>query len=156
MPQEEPGKLAAASRFGADVTVDYSQPGWVAQVKSATACRGVDVVLDATGGTTGGRALEIAVNGSGRIGAHGYTSGAWTTIDTRQLVRRGLTVTGALGVALAQPQAEQRADAEHALQAAHAGHLLPHIHATYPLAQAAQAHADLEQRRTTGALLLTP
>jgi NADPH:quinone reductase len=72
------GKLAAATRFGADITVDYSQPGWVGQVKSATVGRGVDVVLDATGGTTGEQALEIAVNGSGHIGVYGYTSGTWT------------------------------------------------------------------------------
>jgi NADPH2:quinone reductase len=148
------GKLAAASRFGADVTVDYSKPGWVDQVKSATG--GVDVVLDAAGGTTGEHALQAAVTGSGRIGVYGYTSGAWATIDTRQLVRHGLTVTGALGVALAKPQAEQRADAEQALQAARAGRLVPHIHATYPLAHAARAHADLEQRRTTGTVLLRP
>jgi hypothetical protein len=51
-------------------------------------------VLDAVGGTIGGQALDAAVDGSGRNGAYGFTSGVWTTIATQQLSGRGLTVRG--------------------------------------------------------------
>lgn len=70
------------------------------------------------------------------------------------LSRRGLTVMGALGIAFAKPLSEQRAEAEHALQAAAAGRLRPRIHATFPLECAADAHAELERRRNVGAILL--
>lgn len=147
-------KLAAASRFGADITVDYDQPEWVDQVKAATDGRGVDVVLDAIGGTIGRQAFDAAADGSGRLGVYGFTSGTWTTFDTQQLARRGLTVVGPLGIVLAKPRAERRADAEHALYAASTGSLAPRIHETYPLEQAAKAHAELEERRNIGAIML--
>jgi NADPH2:quinone reductase len=148
--------VAAASRFGADTAVDYSEPDWVDQVMAATGGRGADVVLDAIGGTIGAQALDAVRNGSGRIGIYGFTSGSWTALDAFQLGRRGLTVVGALGIAFAKPTAEQRADAEQALQAASAGQLLPHIHGIYPLEQAAEAQSALGERGTIGAVLLRP
>jgi NADPH2:quinone reductase len=61
---------------------------------------------------------------------------------------------GALGMAFAKPLSEQRAEAEQALEAAAAGRLRPRIHATFPLARAADAHAELEARRNIGAIFL--
>lgn len=151
-----PGKLAAAAGAGADVTVDYGGPGWVSEVRAATDGRGADVVLDAIGGTVGEQALEATAEGGGRFGVYGFASGTWVPLDTRSLVRRGLSVVAPLGIAFAKPAAEQRADAERALDAAAAGDLTPRVHATYPLEQAPQAHADLEERRSIGAVLLTP
>jgi NADPH2:quinone reductase len=151
-----PGKLAAAAGAGADVTVDYGGPGWVTEVRAATDGRGADVVLDAIGGTVGEQALEATAEGGGRFGVYGFASGTWVPLDTRSLVRRGLSVVAPLGIAFAKPAAEQRADAERALDAAAAGDLTPRVHATYPLEQAPQAHADLEERRSIGAVLLTP
>lgn len=147
-----PEKVAAV--LGADAVVDYRGPGWVAQVRAATGGRGASVVLDAIGGTVGAQAVEAAADGSGRVGLYGFASGAWTPIDIGQVSRRGLTVTGALGMAFAKSAAEQRSDTEHALRAAADGRLTPRIHATYPLEHAARAHADLEERRTIGAVVL--
>jgi NADPH2:quinone reductase len=149
-------KAAAASAFGADVAVDYRRPGWVAEVRAATGGRGASVVLDAIGGTTGGQAVEAAADGTGRVGLYGLASGSWTTVGTPELSRRGLTLTGALGVALARPEAEQRAHTEQALNAAASGRLVPRIHAAHPLEHAARAHGDLEGRRTIGAVVLIP
>ena len=151
-----PGKLAAAAGSGADVTVDYGGPDWVAEVKAATDGRGADVVLDAIGGTVGEQALEATADGGGRFGVYGFASGAWVPLDTGRLVRRGLSVIAPLAIAFARPAAEQRADAERALDAAAAGDLVPRIHAAYPLEQAPEAHADLEERRSIGAVLLRP
>lgn len=151
-----PDKLAAAAEFGADVTVDYSTPDWVTRVQKATDGRGVDVILDAIGGDIGEQALQAAADGCGRIGVYGFASGTWLPLDARQIAQRGLSVSGPLGSTFAKPLADQRADAEQALDAAATGDLLPRIHATYPLERARDAHTDLEQRRTIGAILLTP
>jgi NADPH2:quinone reductase len=113
-------------------------------------------VLDAIGGRVGGQAFEAAADGSGRIGLYGFASGGWSPIEPGELSRRGLTVTGALGAAFARSAADQRADAEEALRAAAGGRLVPRVHAAHPLGDAARAHADLEGRRTIGAVVLTP
>jgi NADPH2:quinone reductase len=151
-----PGKLAAAAGSGADVTVDYGGPGWVAEVRAATDGRGADVVLDAIGGTVGEQALEATAENGGRFGVYGFASGTWARLDTGRLVRRGLSVIAPLAIAFAKPAAEQRTEAERALDAAAAGDLVPRIHATYPLERAPEAHADLEERRSIGAVLLRP
>ncbi|MCP2342281.1 zinc-binding dehydrogenase [Actinomadura rupiterrae] len=150
------GKLAIAADLGAAVTVDYSASGWVDEVKDATGGRGVDVVLDAIGGDLGEQAGQTAADGAGRIGVYGFASGTWLPLDTLQIVQRGLTVVGPLGITFAKPLADQRADTEQALAAAAAGDLVPRVHATYPLDRAVDAHHDLEQRRNHGAILLTP
>jgi len=149
-------KADAAREFGADLAVDYSGGDWANQIKEATGGRGVDVVLDAVGGAVGAQAFDAAADGGGRIGVYGFTSGEWTSLDAFVLGRRGLSVIGALGIAFAKPATEQHADAEQALEATATGRLTARIHATYRLEQAAQAHADLEERRTIGAVLLRP
>lgn len=148
----DPDKLAATT---ADITVTYDDPDWPDHIKKATGGHGADLVLDAIGGTIGEQALQ-AVTDTGRVGIYGFASGTWTPLDARQITQRGLTVTGPLGIVFAKPPAEQRADTQQALDATHSGDLTPRLHAVYPLEQAHRAHTDLEQRRNTGAILLTP
>jgi NADPH2:quinone reductase len=149
-------KLAMASRLGADVAIDYSEDNWVEQVRDATGGQGVDVVLDAIGGTIGRQAFEALANGRGRLGIYGFSSGTYTQIETPQLTRRGLTVIGPLGIIFAMPASEQRSYAVSALAEAAAGQLTPIIGQTYPLERAAEAHAVLEARQTIGNVLLLP
>jgi NADPH:quinone reductase len=134
-----PAKLEAVTKFGADVAVDYRRDGWVEQAGTAS------VVLDAIGGKVGEQAFEVATD---RVGIYGYASGTWPALDSAAIGERGLTVTGVLGPLRRRSLAEQRADMGQALT------LKPAIHAVYPLADAARAHADLEQRRNIGAVLL--
>lgn len=84
------------------------------------------------------------------------SSGTYTQIETRELTRRGLTIIGPLGIMFAKPEQELRTYAETALSEAAAGRLVPIIGQTYPLARAADAHAALEARETTGNVLLIP
>ncbi|WP_345677123.1 zinc-binding dehydrogenase [Yinghuangia aomiensis] len=149
-------KALAAASFGADTVVDYSDGDWVGQVRAATDNRGVDVVLDAIGGTVGAQALDAAADGLGRIGIYGFASGSWTKLNAYTIGRRGLTVVGPLGIAFAQPEATQHAAAEQALRHAAAGELAARIHAFYALEQAAAAHTAIENRQTVGAVLLRP
>jgi NADPH2:quinone reductase len=148
-------KLAVAAAAGADVVVDYGQSDWVARTMSATDGRGADVVLDAIGGHLGEQALQC-VSAGGRFGVYGFASGTWLPVDVRLVAERGLSVVGPLGITFAKPIPEQRADADRALNAAADGTLRPRVHAIYPLARVIEAHAEIEQRRTVGAVLLTP
>jgi len=68
----------------------------------------------------------------------------------------GQGVVGALGVVWANPVTEKRAGVEGALKPASSGELTPRIHRGRPPERADDAHADLEARRTIGAVLLHP
>ena len=149
-----PQKAAAAARFGADVVIDYHDADWVSQVKQATGDIGADVVLDAIGGDIGAQALEATANGGGRFGLYGFTSGTWVQLDAHQIGRRGITVVGALGSTFAKPLNQQRRDAEQALKAAADGELVPHIHQSFALERAAEAHAVVESRSSVGGVLI--
>jgi NADPH:quinone reductase len=148
-------KLPAVADFGADHQVDYTLPGWPDRVRALTGGRGATLVLDAVGGETAASALAAAADGAGRVGLYGYASGSWPALDVQAIARRGLTLSGPLGMVIRKPDAEQRADAEQALTAAARGDLTPRIHARYPLGQAWAAHRELEQRRSVGAVVLT-
>lgn len=149
-----PGKLTAVTEFGADHAIDYSVAAWPDQVRELTGGRGADLVLDAVGGETAESALAAAADGGGRIGLYGFASGQWPALDPQTLSRRGLTVSGPLGVVFRKPEAEQRDDARQALAAAARGELVPRIHARFPLERAADAHRELEGRRSVGAIVL--
>ncbi|WP_377272157.1 zinc-binding dehydrogenase [Peterkaempfera sp. SMS 1(5)a] len=149
-------KLDLAARLGAAVVVDYGLPDWVDRVRAATGGRGADVVLDAIGGELGGQAARAAAGGTGRLGVYGFTSGTWTDLGSSELTRRGVTGSRPLTTVFQQPAEVQRARSERALAEAAAGRLLPVVDRSFPLEHAAQAHHRLEQRRSTGAVLLTP
>jgi NADPH:quinone reductase len=149
-------KLDAITELGADMTVDYTQADWVAAVKDMTGGRGADVVVDAIGGIVGDAALDAIVAGTGRFGLYGLASGSWVSLDAERIARRGLTVMAPLGITFAKAAHEQRTDSASALAAAVRGNLTARIHAMYPLERSADAHADLEQRRNVGAVVLKP
>lgn len=148
-------KLTAVTEFGADHAIDYSATGWPDQVRELTGGCGADLVLDAVGGETATSALAATAAGGGRIGLYGFASGTWPVLDAQTIGRRGLTVSGPLGVVFRKSGAEQRDDAEQALAAAARGELTPRIHARFPLERAADAHRELEGRRSVGAIVLT-
>jgi NADPH2:quinone reductase len=147
-------KCSAVSDFGANHVLDYTANGWSDRVRDLTDGRGADLVLDAVGGEVAEQAILAAADGGGRIGLYGYASGTWPAVDVQAIGRRGLTVSGPLGIVIRKADAEQRDDALQALAAAARGELTPRIHARFPLKQAAQAHRELEQRRSVGAVVL--
>ncbi|HJP72667.1 MAG TPA: zinc-binding dehydrogenase [Pseudonocardiaceae bacterium] len=148
-------KLDAVTKFGADHAIDYGRTGWADQVRELTSGRGATLVLDSVGGDTTTAALAATADGEGRIGVYGYASGDWPALDVKTIARRGLTFSGPLGTVLRKSDAEKRDDADQALAAAARGELTPRIHARFPLAQAANAHRELESRRSVGAIVLT-
>ncbi|WP_218156720.1 zinc-binding dehydrogenase [Amycolatopsis saalfeldensis] len=148
-------KLTAVSEFGADHAVGYGAAGWAEQVRELTGGRGVTLALDAVGGRTTVSALAAIADGEGRLGLYGYASGDWPPLPVEAITRRGLTLSGPLGTVIRKPDADQRDDAGQALAAAARGELVPRIHARFELERAAEAHRELETRRSVGALVLT-
>ena len=148
-------KLGAVTEFGADHAIDYAADDWPDQVRELTGGRGADLVLDAVGGRTAAHALAAAADGGGRVGLYGFASGEWAALDAQTIGRRGLTVSGPLGILIRESDAVQRDDAEQVLAAAARGELTPRVHARFPLEHAADAHRELQERRSVGAIVLT-
>ncbi|MFC4123113.1 zinc-binding dehydrogenase [Nonomuraea zeae] len=146
-------KLAVARGLGAEAAVDYGRPGWGKQVWEATGGTGPDVVFDGVGGRIGREAFEVTARG-GRFSVHGASSGRATTIEPEEAARRGVTVLGL--EQLAGLGADPRGRTETALAAAAAGRIRPVIGRTFPLEQAADAHAAMEARAVPGKTLLLP
>lgn len=144
-------KLALARESGADVTVDYSAPDWVDQVREATGGAGVSVVFDGVGGGLGRAAFELTARG-GRVSTHGAPSGAFAAIDSEEAARREVTVTG-IDRAQFTPEVSRQL-VERALDGALAGRLRPVVGQTFPLAEAAAAHTRIEAREAVGKTLL--
>jgi len=146
-------KLRIAGDLGADVLVDYTEPAWAQHVRDATGGRGVDVVFESVGGGVGTAAASLLADG-GRLCVFGVASGTPTTLDDDDLARRRVHVIG-LG-ALAWSPADMRALSQWALAESAAGRLRPTIGQTFPLADAAVAHAAIEARTTVGKTVLIP
>ena len=138
-------KRALCRELGADVVLDYTQDGWVKEVKAATARRGVDVTVDYVGKTTWKNSLKATAAG-GRIVTCGATTGHDPTEDLRHVFFRQLSIIGStMG---------SRADLAAALTQAAAGRLRPVIDRRLPLADAATAHQLIEDRAVLGKLVL--
>lgn len=146
-------KLALAREHGAEIVVDYTDPGWPEQVLAATGGAGVDVVFDGAGGQIGRDAFEVTARG-GRFSAHGTPSGAFAEIDPAEAERRGVTVRG-IEHAQFSPEEVTRLVGR-ALLDASTGRIKPVIGQTFPLERAAEAHAAIEARRAIGKTLLLP
>ncbi|MGI8335620.1 zinc-binding dehydrogenase [Actinomadura scrupuli] len=139
-------KTEVARGLGADVVVDYREPGWEGRVRAAAG--GVDVVFDGVGGALGRSAFGLLDRG-GRMLSYGLASGSWAGIAEEAAAERGVT--------LVRPGAtpeEMRAFTRSALAEGAAGRLRPVIGQRFPLERAAEAHAAIESRATVGKTLL--
>ncbi len=148
-------KREAALALGADAAVDYTDPDWAARVKELTGGKGVDVVLEMTGGETLGRALD-AMAPFGRMIVYGLASAEAVEIDPQRLVGPNQSVTGFyIGGFFARP--EGVADGLAAVVGhVQAGRLKLQVGGVYPLRDAPVAHRLLEGRGSVGKLVLDP
>jgi NADPH:quinone reductase len=145
-----PAKVAAVGELGADLAVDYDRPGWEKTVRDAYG--EVTVVYDGVGGERRRAAFELLAGG-GRQVVYGDASRRGENPAPGEYASREVTLVDALGSILARPD---RRDLEtRALDAAANGTLTPAFQ-TFPLREAAGAHAALESRGTSGKVLLIP
>jgi NADPH2:quinone reductase len=136
-------KLALARSLGAEATVDYTHPGWEADIGNS----GIDVVVDGVGGVIAAAAFGLVKPG-GRIVAFGMASGSF--VPAQDAEAAGVTLVR--GVPLTPERS--RALSAAALDEAAANRLTPTIGQTFALEQAADAHAAIESRATVGKTLL--
>jgi NADPH2:quinone reductase len=147
-------KEALAREAGADEVLRYE--GFPHKVRELTNGAGVHVAYDGVGKDTfDGSLSSLRIRGT--LVLYGAASGAVPPVDPQRLNAKGsLSLTRpTLGHFLLNTQ-ERRWRSAEIFDAAANGNLKVRIGATYPLAEAAQAHRDLEGRRTTGKLLLIP
>ena len=138
-------------QLGADVVVDYSEPGWAKRVLAATDGVGPDVVFDGVGGVIGRAAFEVTARG-GRFFVHGAASGGATTPDPAEARQRKVTVIGIEQLGGFRPHMARWG--ERILSEAAEGRIQPVIGQTFPLDRAADAHAAIESRSSLGKTLL--
>ena len=151
-----PEKAQLARDAGADECIIYTAADFETETKRLTDGKGVHVVYDGVGKATFDKDLEV-LRPRGYLVLFGGSSGAVPPFDLIKLSQKGsLFITRpTLGhYTLTREELEWRAG--DVLQAIVRGDLKLRIHKVYPLAEAAQAHRDLEGRKTTGKLLLKP
>ncbi len=148
--------MLACRELGADRAIDYTTEDFVAVIERETGGQGVDVILDMVGGDYINRNLQcLAVEG--RLVQIAFLKGAKAEINSP---RHGqapdphrLDAAPALGGAEGRhrPGAARRRSGRWSA----AGKVRPQIHATFPLAQAAEAHRLMESSAHIGKIVLT-
>jgi len=150
-----PDKVAFCREMGADHAIDYRMQDFEAEVARITAKRGVDVILDMVGGDYIPKNLKsLALEG--RLVQIAFMKGSRIECDWRHIMLRGLTVTGST---LRASTFERKAALERELRSQvwplfERGALKTVIHATFPLADAAKAHALMESSQHIGKIML--
>ncbi len=149
-------KAALAREAGADHIIFYTHQDIVARVKEITAGAGLPVVYDSVGKSTFEQSLQC-LRPRGMLVLFGGASGAVPPFDLIRLSTMGsLYVTRPTLKDYVATREDLEARAGEIFSLVASGALKLRIAHTYPLADAAQAHRDLEGRRTTGKLLLLP
>ncbi|MBV8242144.1 MAG: NAD(P)H-quinone oxidoreductase [Hyphomicrobiales bacterium] len=149
-------KCDACRRLGADVAINYKSEDFVAATKAATEGKGADVILDMVGGDYIERNYEAAAV-EGRVVQIALQAGPKATVNFHRIMLKRLTHTGSTlrARSISDKGAIARAVEEHVLPLIAAGRVKPVIDATFPLAQAAAAHARLEASAHIGKIVLT-
>jgi len=148
--------VAKAKALGCDEVLVFNAASLAEQVSAFTQGRKADVVYDPIGRNTFAASLDC-LRPRGLMVSFGASSGAPAAVEVSTLNAKGsLFLTRPSIVAHTATPAEYQARAQDVLAALEAGIIQPRVCRTYPLREAAQAHADLESGRTSGTLLLIP
>jgi len=149
-------KAQLARDAGADECIVYTEADFETETKRLTNNEGVHVVYDGVGKATFDKDLNV-LRPRGYLVLFGGSSGAVPPFDLIKLSQKGsLFITRPTLAHYTATREELEWRASDVLGAISRGELKLRIYKTYPLADAAQAHRDLEGRKTTGKLLLRP
>ncbi len=147
-------KCAAALALGAVAAFDYQDPHFAAQVLTATQLLGIDVVLDMSGGRHSAANLRLLAH-RGRIVHLSPGEGAHFDAPLRDIMAKQAMVTGSLlrPVPVQDKTAMAQRLRERIWPQVMDGALRAVVHHRYALADAAQAHADMERGEHIGKLV---
>lgn len=149
-------KCRACLELGADHAINYKTQDFAEEAKKLTGGQGVDVVLDMVAGGYVDREVKCVAE-DGRIVIIAVQGGTKSEFNAGLVLRRRITITGstlrprpvAFKAAIAQ------ALARNVWPLVEAGKIKPVIHATFPAAEAARAHALMESNQHVGKIVLT-
>jgi putative PIG3 family NAD(P)H quinone oxidoreductase len=149
-------KARACERLGAVRGINYRTEDFVEVMRAQTGGKGVDVILDMVAGSYVPRNLDIAAL-EGRIVVISLLGGSRAEINMGLILTKRLTLTGSTLRARTVAQKAEVADAVHKniWPLLSAGRVRPVIHATFPLAEAAEAHRLMETSNHIGKIVLT-
>lgn len=149
-------KCAACRKLGAELAVNYREEDFVEAAKRATGGKGVDLVLDIVGGDYVTRNLN-ALGMRGRLVQIAVQKGTKAEVVVHLIMQKQIVFTGS--TLRPRPVAEKGAIAAalraHAWPLIDAGQVRPVIHAAFPLAEAAKAHALMDTSAHIGKIVLT-
>jgi len=149
-------KCRACEALGAERAINYKTEDFAHVVKELTNWKGVDVILDMVGGEYVQRELDCLAD-DGRLDLIAFLGGAKTNLDLSQVLRRRLTITGS--TLRPRPVAFKAAIAaalrEKVWPLIEAGRFKPVVYRTFPLEEAAAAHALMESGAHIGKIVLT-
>jgi NADPH2:quinone reductase len=151
-----PEKVRACEGFGAARGIDYHTQDFVEVIRQETAGKGVDVILDMVGASYLARNLEAAAM-EGRLVVISLIGGARSEINLNTIMSKRLTLTGStLRVrTVAQKALVAEGVRRNVWPLLSEGRVRPIIHATFPLAQASEAHRLMESSQHIGKIVLT-
>jgi NADPH2:quinone reductase len=149
-------KCAACRKLGADVAINYKTDDFVAATKAATGDKGADVILDMVGGDYIARNYEAAAV-EGRIVQIAFQGGPKAEVNFMRMMLKRLHHTGSTlrSRSVADKGAIRAAVEDNALPMIAKGKVKPVIYKTFPLKEAAAAHALMETSSHIGKIVLT-
>jgi NADPH2:quinone reductase len=149
-------KRSLATALGAEAAIDPDPEGLCRRIREANGGRKVDVVLEMAGGRTFTESFR-ALGRFGRLVAYGNASRAAASVSSTDVQQHSRSVIGYWLVdCMSDPRGLVAEPLGELFELVEAEGLTPIVGGTYPLADAARAHEDLEARRTTGKLVLDP
>ena len=151
-----PAKAELARVHGCDHTILYNDEDFTARTKEITGGNGVDVVYDSVGQATFMQSLDC-LRPMGMMVSFGQASGSVPPLDLGELAARGsLFLTRPSLMAYTAAREDLLNHAGDLFEVVQSGAVKIEVNQTYPLAEAARAHRDLEARKTTGSTILIP
>ena len=147
-------RLGRLSEFGVDHGINYSEPAWVDAVRRVTGGRGADLVVDSVGGSVLGGSLACLAY-RGRCISVGSAGRDPQPLDISPLAMGNCSLTGVfLGAEITSARAQKMIAG--LVEDVAGGRLRVVVDRTFPLADAAAAHAYIESRRAVGRVVLIP
>lgn len=148
-------KAEFCRNLGAEVAVNYHEQDFAQRIDETTAGEGIDVILDMVGAPYLKRNLGL-LRQDGRLVFIAFLGGNRSEIDLLTIMAKRLSLTGSTMRPRSREEkaAIRNALLEHVWPALADGRIRSHIHATYPLAEAAQAHRLMESSRHIGKIML--
>lgn len=148
-------KAGFCKAFGADFAIDYRQEDFFAGVKDITAKQGVDVILDMVGGSYLQKDIGL-LRRDGRLVLIAFLEGSRMEFDFMPVMMKRLSISGSTmrSRTIAEKAAIRDALLLNIWPSLAEGKLKSHLFATFPLAQAGEAHRLMESSRHIGKIVL--